>query len=317
MKIRFRSLLIVADIEGSSDCPCRDAMRLYKPAWARACLAMTRDVNAVATALLDAGAERITVKDFHRTGYNLLPELMARRVRIVQGYRKGPVPGIGDPGDAEAVLFLGMHAASGSATGFMPHTLTTSIRRLAVNGRLMTEVELFASSLAPFGVRPVFFSGCPTACAQAAAVIPGIGTFPVKKPAFGDEVERRTWRKAVAWSVVQRLSRDDFPPPFLPAGPFEAVLRWGEGRRAAGKIARRWGFTVRGDTILIRAETIHKLYYALIRLCYLNPAIEAMLPVCLPLYDLHGRAALQWARRQLRREGMLRLASTESSEDME
>ena len=36
---------------------------------------MSRDVDAVVGGLLDAGIERVTVKDFHRSGYNLLPEM--------------------------------------------------------------------------------------------------------------------------------------------------------------------------------------------------------------------------------------------------
>jgi D-amino peptidase len=47
--------------------------------------------------LFDAGVKTVTVKDFHRTGFNLLPELMDPRVNVVQGYIKGPVPGMGNP----------------------------------------------------------------------------------------------------------------------------------------------------------------------------------------------------------------------------
>jgi D-aminopeptidase len=35
---------------------------------------MSLDVGAVAAALFKAGIAHITVKDFHRTGYNLLPD---------------------------------------------------------------------------------------------------------------------------------------------------------------------------------------------------------------------------------------------------
>ncbi|MFZ0612130.1 MAG: M55 family metallopeptidase, partial [Desulfobacterales bacterium] len=170
------SVLIVADIEGSSGCWSKKASAFKTPEWVDACADMTRDVAAVVRALLDDGVRRVIVKDFHRTGYNILPELIDPRARVVQGYRKDPVPGIGDPGTAAAVLFTGMHAASGSG-GFLAHTLTSRIRRLEVNGELVPEVYLFAGSLAPWGVRPVFFSGCPVACNQARDIIPAIGTY--------------------------------------------------------------------------------------------------------------------------------------------
>ena len=132
-------------------------------AWSRGCVEMTRDVNAVVQALFSSGVEHIQIKDFHRTGYNLLPEKIDGRADVIQGYRKGPVPGIGDPGGAEGIFFLGMHAASGT-DGFLAHTLTSCIDRLEVNGKPLAEVELFSASLSPFGLKPLFFSGCPVAC---------------------------------------------------------------------------------------------------------------------------------------------------------
>ena len=174
------SVLIIADIEGSSGCWSYRASAFKTNEWVEACVEMTRDVAAVVRALFDNGVHRVIVKDFHRTGFNLLPEMIDSRARVVQGYKIGPVPGIGDPGSAEAVLFLGMHAASGS-NGFMAHTLTSRIRRLEVNGELLPEVYLFAGSLAPYGVRPIFFSGCPVACDQARTTIPGIHTYSIDK----------------------------------------------------------------------------------------------------------------------------------------
>jgi len=47
----FRHVLIIADIEGSSGCPDYAASAFMIPGWTYACLEMTRDVNAVTTAL--------------------------------------------------------------------------------------------------------------------------------------------------------------------------------------------------------------------------------------------------------------------------
>jgi D-amino peptidase len=296
-KKMFHHILIIADIEGSSGCPDYEASSFMTAKWASACLEMTRDVNAVAGALLDAGA-RVTIHDFHRTGYNLIGERIDPRAKLVQGYRRGPVPGLGHPGTAEAVMFIGLHAASGT-DGFLAHTLTSRISRLAVNGRPLTEVELFAASLAPYGVRPLFFTGCPVACDQARAAIPGIATFAVHKPftTGGRGIEK--WRQAMARAAVNSL-KTKAPPPFLPRGPFQAEVRFRDGAQAARQVQTRWDFTRAGNTILLEADTLAKLYDDLIKIAYLTPRVQALLPLGLFLYRILGVVGITWVKSRLK-----------------
>ena len=219
---KFKRILIIADIEGSSGCWDYRASSFMTPEWARACVEMTRDVEAVVQALFDSGVETVRIKDFHRTGYNLLPELIDSRSEIVHGYRAGPVPGIGDPGDADAVMFLGMHAASGTA-GFLAHTLTSRIEQLAVNGKPMAEIELFASSLAPYGVRPILYSGCPVSCVQARTAIQHLTTYPIDKAGGIKAFDTEAWRSGLASAAVESLE-NDLPVPYQPEGPFRALV---------------------------------------------------------------------------------------------
>ncbi|RCK78685.1 MAG: D-aminopeptidase dipeptide-binding protein DppA [Candidatus Ozemobacter sibiricus] len=177
-------MLLLADIEGSSECHDRAGARLLSRAWAQACLGLTDDVAAVARRLLEEGTSPLTIYDFHRTGFNLLPERLPAGTRLFlrQGYRLGPLPGLGrlPPGTASLVM-LGMHAASGTP-GFLAHTLTSRFREIRFRGHLLTEAELFAGAAGTRGLAPRFFSGCEEACRQAAATIPGLVTFPVPKP---------------------------------------------------------------------------------------------------------------------------------------
>jgi D-amino peptidase len=83
MITRYKRILIIADIEGSSGCWDYLASSFVTREWSRACVAMTRDVNTVVAALFDSGVKHIRVKDFHRTGFNLLPELMDPRAEII------------------------------------------------------------------------------------------------------------------------------------------------------------------------------------------------------------------------------------------
>jgi D-amino peptidase len=296
-------VLIIADIEGSSNCWDYDGSSFMTDGWARACLGMTVDVAAVAAALAGAGVPRVAVKDFHRTGYNIFPEMVPWPVKILSGYAAGPVPGIGDPGSAEAVMFIGMHAASGSG-GFLAHTLTSRIERLEVNGRLMSEVELFASSLAPYNIRPVFFSGCPVACGQARAAVPGIETFGIDKSGGPNSLDAAAWRKELANAEIRSLG-NTATVPYRPEGPFDAVVTMRDGEGPARKLARRRGLQSRGADIILHAGDIHELYTALVRLCYLTPLVEKVAPAALRLYGLAGRYGLRWARKRLKRGGLL------------
>jgi D-aminopeptidase len=299
MSETFRRVLIIADIEGSSGCWSYRASSFMTPEWARACVAMSRDVQAVAQALFECGVEYVRVKDFHRTGYNLLPELIDARAKLIHGYRAGPVPGLGDPGPAEAVMFLGMHAASGT-DGFLAHTLTSRIRHLEVNGNPLPEIQLFAASLAGRGIKPIFFSGCPVACAQARTAIRHISVFPIDKFAGQERFDAIAWRTDLAQAAVTALNNKR-TIPFKLQGPMRVKVRMQTGSTAARKIARRWGLVHQGDQIVIDANDIHDVYMHLIRICYLTPLIEKTLPLGLRLYNLWGRLGLAWVRRQQKR----------------
>ncbi len=296
---RHNRILVVADIEGSSGCWSYRAGSFMTHAWARACLEMTRDVNAVAQALFDAGARQVSIRDFHRTGYNLLAEHLDPRVHLVQGYRAGPVPGMGDPRGAEAAMFLGMHPASGSG-GFLPHTLTSRIRELRVNGRLMSEVELFAASLAPHGLRPVFLSGDPVACHQAAAAIPGMRTYAIDKNGGPAAFKPGPWRRGLARAAAGALDNSD-TEPYAPRGLLQARVVLRGGAPAARRLARRWGLQAAGAELRIVSPDIHHLYRLLINLFFLTPATERLLPLSLGLSRLYGRLGLAWVRWVLRR----------------
>ena len=295
----YRRVLIVADIEGSSGCWSYQDSSFRTKAWIGACCAMTKDVMTVVERLYAAGIEQVVVKDFHRTGYNLLPEWIDPRAKVVGGYRAGPIPGIGPVDGAEAVLFLGMHAASGP-NGFLAHTLTSRISRLEVNGRLLPEVALFSASLAPFGVRPIFFSGCPIACDQAKDTIPQLDVYSIDKAAGRERFDVDPWRQGLAEAAAAALhnSRTGL---YRPQGPFRTVVTLREGRQAAEKLARRWRVARQGAQLFLYHDGFDALYMDLIRLCYLTPLSERLLPLALAAANLRGRVGLSWLRRQVRK----------------
>jgi hypothetical protein len=94
--------------------------------------------------------------------------------------------------------------------------------------------------------------------------------------------------------------------PYTVSGPFKAEVTLRGGESAAQKLSRRWGFDQAGARIFIEAADIHELYRDLIKLCYLTPLTERILPFGLFLYNLTGRLGLEWVRRRLKKDKYLR-----------
>ena len=293
-----RKILIIADIEGSSGCMSYSASSFNTEEWYDACIDMSMDVRYVTDALFAAGAEQVVIKDFHRTGYNLLPELMNSRARLVSGYKNSPVPGIGSVYGCDAVMFTGMHASSGSG-GFLAHTLTSRHGYILADGKSVSELQIFASSLYSHGLRPIFFSGCPEACREAVEAIPGIDVYQVDKSS--PLSDRKTWREGLAAAAVKSLSNPD-TVPYIMKTPCNVELKVRDGESAAEKIARRWQLERSCDRIFFSAESFDEFYKILIRISYLTPFIEKILPAALPLFNLFGRFGLSVIRRKRRAE---------------
>jgi D-amino peptidase len=294
--IIHKKIIIISDIEGSSLCNSYEASAFLTDEWPMACYGMTLDIKVLTDKLLKEGVESIIVKDFHRTGYNLLPELLDPRVKLVSGYIKGPVPGLGDPKDSTALMMVGMHGSSGS-DAFLAHTLTSRIKKLEVNGKLVSEAELFSSSLSSYKIKPIFFSGSPIACKQAEEALNNITTFSIEK---NSKFNPETWRKLMAQKAVESLNNTR-TLPYIPEGPFNATITIRDGAAAAKKMAAKWKFDYSQDKIFLSSEKIDELYFNLIRICYLSPVIEKILTPGLAIYNFIGRYGRFRARQFLKK----------------
>ncbi len=293
-----RKILIISDIEGSSDCRTRASAKFLDKDWPSACLGMTKDVNAVVTALFDAGVKRIHIRDFHRTAYNIIPSLVHPKAVLDQGYARGPIPGLGAPNGFDGLIMIGMHAPSGSS-GFLPHTLTSRIARVTVNGKLLSEAQLFSAALASFGIPPLFFSGCPEACAHTREFMPDVQTFAIDKfktGKFKTEFHAPTFRRQLAAASVAALGNEK-SRPYNPEGPFETVVTMARGKAVAKALERRWGYKRKGRDLHFDVKNFSTLFRELARLAFLTPLGEQLIPIALPLYHLMGRAGLAWVKK--------------------
>jgi D-aminopeptidase len=277
------NILIIADIEGSSGITSSIGAKWLNSEWAMACRELTLDIKAVVDELINK-VDKITIVDFHRTGFNLISDMLPRQLTLRQGYKIGPVPGIGEAPAADRVFFIGMHAASCS-NGFLPHTLTSRFLELNVNGKILTELELFAGSLGKYGISPAFFSGGPIACRQAEERIPGILCCKVARRPMS-AVSRQSFRQELAHKAVSACF-SKAPPPFYPGGPFKVSY----------KLLRKNEKPENCKTESFIAANFDQMYWQLLHLAYFNSLRTGFLPLALRIHNAFGRLGLQLAQK--------------------
>ena len=277
---------VVADLEGSTGAWTKTHTLLGTPEWQQARVELTRDINAVAGALLEKGAKGVVVKDFHRTGYNLIPRYLDRRVRLVSGYYTGPAAGYGELYDADFALFVGLHASGGNEGGFLPHTLTSRIAEILVNGNRICEAELFASVLSPFKVPVCFFSGCAAACQEVSEKMNWMVTYAIAKDpeVYGDARKRGEYITQIREGLrekIKEVSNPEAQPLFTMEPPFECRVIFRE--EAEARRMNSWGFPQDGRVIQFRAEKFLDLYKNLLKIAYFPKLAYQLRSLVLPL----------------------------------
>jgi D-aminopeptidase-like protein len=129
---------------------------------------MTAEANAAIEGAFDGGATSVLVNDSHGGMYNLVPDDLDPRARLLQGQKAwSMVAGAGPLGDAEeprydVALFVGYHARAGHPSGTIAHTFSSKPVETRLNGRPTGEYGLNALVLGAWGV-PVGLvaGGCP------------------------------------------------------------------------------------------------------------------------------------------------------------
>ena len=277
---------IVADLEGSTGAWTKAHTLLATPEWQEARVELTRDINAVADALFARGVKGVVVKDFHRTGYNLIPAYLDKRVKRVSGYYTGPAVGYGKLHGADFALFIGLHAAGGNEKGFLAHTLTSRIAKILVNGSRICESELFATVLSSFQVPLAFFSGCPAACQEVKERMDWVVTCAIPKNplVYGDPNKRKEYiqqaREGLRKSVLD-IPRVDRLPLFSMKPPFVCQVVFQE--EAEARRMNAWGFPQEGRIIRFRAEEFMEMYENLLKVAYFPRLAYKLRYLAIPL----------------------------------
>src|SRR6476646_6142027 len=134
----------------------RDCLPSHPAAYARGRRLMTDEVLVAIEALRDAGAERISVGDWHMVGTNV------ERDRMPAGVEVRPIADLAlveaDPsmtkangGPLDAVVMLGHHASTPNPRAFCSHTFIWEMEVL-LDGESLNEVQVYAQALAAEGM---------------------------------------------------------------------------------------------------------------------------------------------------------------------
>jgi D-amino peptidase len=113
---------------------------------------MDGEANAAVEGAFDGGATEVTVNDSHGSMFNLTPEALDRRARLVQGTKPYSMVEAAADGHFDVALFVGYHARAGHPRGTIAHTYSGSPTLTTLNGRPVGEYGINALYLGALGV---------------------------------------------------------------------------------------------------------------------------------------------------------------------
>ncbi len=115
---------ISVDMEGIARCQPRGADQPGDSGYPTAVRLMDGEANAAISGAFDGGATEVVVNDSHGSMYNLTPEAIDPRARLVQGRKPLSMVEAAADGAFDVALFVGYHARAGHPRGTIAHTYT-------------------------------------------------------------------------------------------------------------------------------------------------------------------------------------------------
>lgn len=192
-------------------------------------LQATREADAAARALFDAGAEEVVIWDNHHFGVNLDYDQLDPRCKIFLGAgHHGRF--IGLDSSYTAVLFIGYHAMEGTADAVLAHTYSSKAYQWwKLNGQEQGEMEIDAACAGEAGV-PVLFCASDDRCvAEAKRFFGPIATVETKKSlSWNSAISRHPAAvcEDIYRTVLQAAREGPQAAPYRLASPVEAEIRF-------------------------------------------------------------------------------------------
>jgi len=173
-------LMIRCDVEGVTGVVHPTQADPASPGFAYGVDMLHEDVNAVVAGLLSTGDHEIWIYDMHYYGRNLDMRRLDPHVRVVCGkpfYRPGDVGGL--TADFDGQILVGLHSKAGTGE-LLSHSYEHQIQDIVLNGVSVGEIGMEAALAGELGVPTILVSGDSAGCTEAATLISGILTVPVK-----------------------------------------------------------------------------------------------------------------------------------------
>jgi D-amino peptidase len=179
------------------------------------------EVNAAIQGAIEGGATEVVVNDSHSKMRNLPPDELAANASYISGSHKPLYMMQGLDASFGACLFVSYHGSVGAPAG-LSHTYNPrAVVEARLDGTVTGEAGINALVAAHYGVPVVLITGDDCACAEAAALLPGIRVAVVKKhvsrvaadsmhPVVARQLIREQARSAVAAAASAQ------PPPIDP-----------------------------------------------------------------------------------------------------
>ena len=278
---------VFADMEGSIGIWRKRQCMRGTPEWQYGRECLTADVNCVIRGAFDGGADTVTVKDTHDTGFNCIRKKLDPRA----GYNGGPYvsPTIfGSIAQYDLVLYTAIHAASGTKGAFFPHTHFGEFQELRLNGKPICEMELYGGCFGEFGIPLGFVSGEGIAVDQAAAAVPWVKTVRVKKEKEAYTAGKQSadyinsGRKLLRERAAEAVRAAPDMKPLLFRGPlkFEAVFS------SAARAIRHntWGYRRLDNVVAWESPSMTDGLHTVNRLSWFPKKIYPLLPALMFLF---------------------------------
>ena len=120
---------------------------------------MVGEANAAIEGAFKGGATDVTVNDSHGAMFNLTPEDLDPRARLVQGKKPWSMVEAAESAAFDVALFVGYHARAGHPRGTIAHTYTGRVTLATINGRPVTEAAVNGLYLGALGIPVGLVSG--------------------------------------------------------------------------------------------------------------------------------------------------------------